>query len=48
MILTRKNVSIVDKKNDAKTNLFLLRENEKNNDLLQETTAMHETLAEIL
>ena len=39
---------IADKENDAETNLFLLRENEKANDLLREATAMHKTLAEKL
>ena len=47
-ILTRENVPITDEENDTKTILFLLRQNEKINDILQKTTAMHETLAKIL
>ena len=39
---------IADEENDADTNLFLLRKNEKANDLLWEATTMHETLAESL
>ena len=41
-------VPITDKKNDAETNLFLLKKNENANDFLQEVTTMHETLAESL
>ena len=47
-ILAREDVPIADEENDEETNLFLLRENEKANDLLREATAMHETLAESL
>ena len=47
-ILAREDVSIANEENDAETNLFLLKENEKANDLLREATAMHETLAESL
>ena len=39
---------IVYEKNDAETNLFLLRKKKKANDLLQEATTMHETLVESL
>jgi hypothetical protein len=48
MILAREDMSIADEENDADTNLFLLRENEKTNDLLRKATSMHETLAESL
>ena len=48
MILAREDVLIADEKNDAETYSFLLRENEKVNDLLWEATAMHEILAESL
>ena len=37
-----------DEENDADIYLFLLRENEKANDLMQETTTIHETLVENL
>jgi hypothetical protein len=47
-IIVREDMPIADEKNDADTNLFLLRENEKANDLLREATTMHETLAESL
>ena len=48
IILAREDVLIADENNDVKTYLFLLRENEKANDLLHEATTMHETLAESL
>ena len=47
-ILAREDVPIADKENNAETILFLLRKNEKANDLLREATMMHETLAESL
>ena len=47
-ILAMQDVPITDKKNDAETNLFLLKKNENANDFLQEVTTMHETLAESL
>ena len=47
-ILGREDVPIVDKENDADTNLFLLKKMENANDLLWEATAMHETLAKNL
>ena len=47
-ILAREDVPIADEENDAETDLFLLKENEKANDLLREATTMHETLAESL
>lgn len=47
-ILAREDMPIADEENDEETNLFLLRENEKANDLLREATTMHETLAESL
>jgi hypothetical protein len=47
-ILAREDVPIADEENDVETNLFLLRENEKANDLQWEATAMDETLAESL
>jgi hypothetical protein len=47
-ILAREDMPIADEENDADTNLFLLRENKKANDLLREATSMHETLAESL
>ena len=47
-ISTWKNVPIADKENNAKIDLFLLRENEKANNLLWVATVMHETLAESL
>jgi len=48
MILAREDVPIADEENDAETYSFLLRKNEKANDLLREAIAMHETLAENL
>ena len=48
MILAREDMPIADEENDEEINLFLLRENEKANDLLREATTMHETLAESL
>ena len=47
-ILVREDMPIADEENDEETNLFLLRENEKANDLLREATMMHETLAKSL
>ena len=48
MILAREDVPIVDEENNAETYLFLSKENEKANDLLQEATMIHEILAESL
>lgn len=39
---------ILDEVNDVESYLFLLRANEKANDLLKEATIMHELLAESL
>jgi hypothetical protein len=47
-ILAREDVPIAHEENDAESNLFLLRENEKANDLLRGATAIRETLAENL
>ena len=47
-ILPREDMPIADEENDAKIDLFLLREIEKANDLLREATTMHEILAEYL
>ena len=47
-ILAREDVPIKDEDNDAETNLFLLRDNKKANNLLRKTTVMYETLAESL
>lgn len=48
MILAREDVPNVDEVNDAETNIFLLRENRKANDLLREATMMHKTLTKNL
>ena len=48
MILAKEDVPIADEENDAETYLFLLRENEKANDLLREAIVMYEILAESL
>ena len=47
-IIVGKDILIADEETDANAHLFLLRENEKANDLLREATSMHETLAENL
>ena len=47
-ILAREDMPIIEEENDAKIDLFLLREIEKANDLLREATTMHEILAENL
>ena len=48
MILAREDVPIEDEVNDVEIDLFILKENEKANDLLREATMMHELLAESL
>ena len=48
MILAREDMPIAYEENNEETNLFLLRENEKADDLLRKATTMHETLAKSL
>ena len=47
-IIAREDAPIADEENDVETDLFILRENEKANDLLREATLMHELLAKSL
>ena len=47
-ILAMDDAPILDEVNDVESYLFLLRANEKANDLLKEATIMHELLAESL
>ena len=46
--LAREDVPIEDEVNDAKSDLFILKEKEKANDHLWEVTTMHEILVESL
>ena len=48
MILVKDYAPIPDEMNDVKTYLFLLKENEKANDILKEAIVMHNLLAESL
>ena len=47
-VLARNDALILNDINDVESNLFLLRENEKANDLLSEATIMHNLLAKSL
>lgn len=47
-ILAMDDAPILDEVNDVESYLFLLRANEKANDLLKEATIMHKLLAESL
>jgi hypothetical protein len=47
-MLATEDAPIADEVNDKETEIFLLKENEKADDLLREATMMHELLAESL
>jgi hypothetical protein len=48
MMLTTEDAPIANEVNDEETEIFLLKENKKANNLLREATVMHELMAESL